>query len=226
MATVSLIRVKKRVISVLMANRLDPYSGEIPTPASNSRYQSTEEIEDAALEADALIVQARISTPGDPYGNSWRAYSPSLANGALIPAHLGAITGAEVADGDIDDDASYQPARFTSSRAEILAMRAHPALYPDSKRWVFIEESIIYHNGDAARVWRPAFTKSDACQAPETDEMAVIAQTLAILPKDGAVTPEIYQAAAQYAEWYISTQIKGLNMALPNVEQIEQQLAA
>lgn len=222
MPAVSLLTVKKRVNAILMTNRLSPYAGVVGTGSvGNSRYQSDDEIQDTILEADAVICQARISTPGDPYRNTWVSFTADLAHAALIPPHIGSVGGV-----DVKVSTTYTPARFASSKAEILAMRAHPALYPDAKNWAFIEDAVIYHNGDFARVWRSTFTKSATTQAPEQDEMAVIAMTLGMLPKDGAVTPEIYDAGARYAQWYIQSVIKGLSVNLPEVEQIESQLAA
>ena len=219
MGTVNLLRCQKRVVSVLMANRLSPYAGT--ASGSNSRYQVTQEITDAILEGDAIICYARMNTPGDPYRASWMEVTDDIENGALIPAYVGAQGAVEVAVGS-----TYLPARFTSSRAEVLAMRAHPTLYPNAERWAFIEDGVLYHNGDAGRIWVPQFTKSTVCQAPETDELAVIATSIACLPKDGAVTPEIYSLSGDYSRWYITTQIKGDRMALPEVEQIETRLAA
>lgn len=221
MPSTNLQTVQKRVISILMANRLSPYAGTIPTPASNSRYQDNDEIKDAALEADTVICQARITTPGDPHRNKWISLTADLASGVLIPEHTGAIVGFQVKVGS-----TYTDARFTSSRAEVLAMRTHPTLYPNAQNWGFVEEGMLYHNGDFGRIWRSNFTKSDACQSPEEDQTAVIAGTLGSLPKDGSVTPEIYTMGARYFEWYIQTQIKGQPVALPEIQQIEQRLAA
>lgn len=161
---------QKRVISILQANRLNPYGGVVGTGSSqNSRYQVNQEITDAILEADAVICQARISTPGDPYRNTWMSVSADIANGALIPPHIGVVTGLQVKVGS-----TYTDARFATSRAEMLALRAHPTLYPNAKNWGFVESGLLYHNGDFARVWRSTFTKSAACQSPEQDQTAVI----------------------------------------------------
>lgn len=215
MPATNLQTVKRRVISILMANRLDPYSGTIPTPATNSRYQSTTEIEDAALEADAIICQARISTPGDPYAATWKSVSPDIAHGALIPAHIGAVGGVEVKVGS-----TYTPARFASSKAEILAMRQHSAIYPNAQNWCYIIDGQLFHNGDAARVWRSVFTKSAACQSPEQDELAVVYGTVSSLVKDGSNTPEIFGEFAAYFQAYIQM-IKGESVILPDVEKVE-----
>lgn len=227
MPAVSLQRVQKRIVSLLFANRLAPYSGLIPTPASNSRYQSLPELTDAILEFDGVIVQARMNIPGDPFRTTWMAISEDIQNGQLIPPHIGSAGNVEV--GILDEDTqeyTYTPARYASSRAEILAMRAHPTLYTDAELWAFTEDGTLYHNGDVGRIWRPQYTKSSVCQAPDVDELAVVAGTLGGLPKDGAVTPEIYSAGASYAQWYIASQIKGDRIALPEVEQIESRLAA
>lgn len=222
MPSTNLQTCQKRVISILMANRLNPYAGVVGTGSSqNSRYQVNQEITDAILEADAVICQARISTPGDPYRNTWVSFSADLAHAALIPPHIGSVGGVEVKVGS-----TYTPARFTSSKAEILAMRAHPTLYPDAKNWAFIEDAQIFHNGDFARVWRSSFTKSATCQSPDQDQTSVIAGALGGLAKDGSVTPEIYTMGATYFQWYLQTQIKGQVVALPEIQQIEQRLAA
>lgn len=222
MPATNLLICQRRVISVLQANRLNPYGGVVGTGSSqNSRYQVTQEITDAILEADAVICQARISTPGDPYRNTWVSFTPDLAHAALIPAHIGSVGGV-----DVKVSSTYTPARFTSSKAEILAMRAHPTLYPDAKNWAFIEDSQLFHNGDFARVWRSSFSKSAACQSPEQDQTAVIAGALGGLAKDGSVTPEIYTMGATYFQWYIQTEIKGNQVPLPEVETIETALAA
>lgn len=219
MPQTNLLLCQKRVVSILFANRLNPYAGT--ASGSNSRYQVTQEITDSILEADAVICQARMNTPGDPYRSSWLVVSADINNGELIPAHTGSVGGVEVAI-----STTYAPARFASSRAEILAMRAHPLLYTNAERWAFIEDGTLYHNGTTGRVWVPEFTKSSVCQSPDVDQTAVIAGALAGLPKDGAVTPEIYGAGATYMQWYIASQIKGERIALPEVEQIEQKLAA
>lgn len=222
MPSTNLQTCQKRVISILMANRLSPYAGVVGTGASqNSRYQVTQEITDAILEADAVICQARISTPGDPYRNTWVSFSADLAHAALIPPHIGSVGGVDVKVGE-----TYTPARFTSSKAEILAMRAHPTLYPNAQNWAFIEDSQLFHNGDFGRVWRSMFTKSAACQSPEQDQTAVIAGAVGSLPKDGSVTPEIYSMGASYFQWYIDSEIKGKPVPLPEIQQIEQRLAA
>lgn len=221
MPAVNLTTVKKRVVSILMANRLSPYSGAVGTGQStNSRYQSDVEIADAILDADSVICQARISNPGDPYRNTWMNTTADLASGSLIPPSIGALGGVEVKVGS-----TYTPARFTSSKAEILAMRAHSALYPNAQNWAFIEDGMLFHNGDYGRVWRSTFTKSTVCQAPEQDEFAVIVGAVASLAKDGAVTPEIYQMSGQYFQVYLQM-LRGESVALPAVETIENQLAA
>lgn len=216
MPSTNLQTCQKRVHSILMTNRLSPYAGTVGTGSGgNSRYQSDQEITDAILEADAVICQARISTPGDPYRNTWVTTSGDLAHGALIPAHIGSVGGVEVKVGS-----TYTPARFASSKAEILAMRAHPTLYPDAKNWCYLIDGQIFHNGDSARVWRSTFTKSAAPQSPEQDEWAVICGAISGLAKDGANTPEIYSQCGQYFQSYIQM-LRGESVVVPQVEVAE-----
>lgn len=218
MAVANLVRIRTRVISILLANRLAPYTDAV---GGNSRYPVITEFTDTTLEADSVLIHARISTPGDPYRAGFMGASINLANGDRIPAHIGAVGDIDVAIG-----ATFAPARFAKSKAEIIALIEHPLLYPGARRWAFIEDGRVFHNGDAARVWYPTYSKSAVCQSPEVDELALVAGTLGFVPKDGAVTPEIYEKGASYFQWYIETQIKGKNVILPEVEVIERQLAA
>lgn len=215
---VDIVKVRTRVISLLMANRLSPYTDAV---GGNSRYPVKTEFTDTTLQVDALIIQARVSTPGDPHRSRFITSEDGLAHGAYITGHTGTHGDVDVAIG-----ADYQPARYAKSRAEVISLVEHPAIYPNTERWAFVEDSRVFHNGDAARVWRSTFTKTDDCQAPEEDELAEVAGTLGFLPKDGAVTPELYDRGAQYFMWYIETQIKGKSVVLPEIEVIERQLAA
>lgn len=218
MPVVNIATVRTRVINLLLANRLAPNTDAV---GGNSRYPTLGEFTTTILEVDAMIVGARIATPGDPYRTGFIASSANLAHGDRVPGHTGAKGDIDVAIG-----ATFAPARYAKSRAEVIALKEHPLLYPNSQRWAFIEDSRVFHNGDAARVYYPVFTKTAACQAPEEDELAEVAGTLGFMPKDGAVSPEIYDRGAQYFMWYIDKQIKGKNTIVTEIEQIERQLAA
>lgn len=220
MGVCDIARIRKGVISALMANRLSPYAGTIPSPPTNSRYQDVAEFDDTILQVDAMVVHARISNPGDEYRPMFITATGNLANGDFVPGHIGANGNV-----DIDSGSGFKPARYTKSRAELIAVMAHPALYPDAEDWCFVEDSQIFHNGNAARVWRPTYTKTAACQSPDVDELAIKMGTLGSIPKDGAIQPEIYSAGANYFAAYLQM-IKGEKVILPEVVAIERQLAA
>lgn len=217
MAVTSLLKVRTRIISLLQANRLDPYSGSVGSGSStNSRYQVDQEFNDAILEADAVVCQAIIETSGHPYAALFLTASGNLVHGAVIPPYVGAIAKITV-DGT--------PSRQTKSLAELLEVKANAALYPSAAFWHFIESNYIYNSGTNAVVYYPSFTKSTACQSHEMYEAAVICLTLALLAKDGALTPEIYSEYAGYADKYLSM-IRGKQETLPEIEQVERAVAA
>lgn len=218
MAQCNIQRIRTRAIAILLANRLSSYSDLV---GGNSRYPVTQEFTDTILEVDAMVVNARLSNPGDPYRPGFMiAPSVNLAHGDLIPSHIGAHGDVDVSIGGV-----FEPARYAKSRAEVIALREHPALYPNTKRWAFIEDNRVFHNGDAARVWYPSFTKGSVCQAPEQDELAEICGTVAMMPKDGAVTPELYGQLGQYFAAYLAM-LRGEKATLPPIEEVERQLAA
>lgn len=208
------------MISALLANRLAPYSGVIPSPPTNARYQDVNEINDVALQVDATCVNARISNPGDPYRPNFVTVTGNLANGDFITPHVGANGSV-----DLDIGAGFKPARYAKSRSELISIREHPTLYPDAANYCFIEDGQVFHNGNAARVWRSTFTKTAACQSPDVDELAIKMGTIGFLPKDGSVTPELYSTGANYFAAYLQT-LRGEQVTLPEVEVIERQMAA
>src|ERR1700754_3340058 len=164
--------ISRRVVSALMANRLAPYSGGVGTgEGTNSRYQSDEEITDAILEIDAVIVQTRLANPGDPYRSMFMGVTESteLANNAFIPAHIGAQGNLDIKVGG-----QYQAAKIAPSRSEMASVIANPTLYPNADGWGLIEDSQITFQGDKGQVWVPSFIKTAECQAPQVDELAEI----------------------------------------------------
>lgn len=218
MAVVDIATVRKRVISLLMANRLGPYSGAVGTGSStNSRYQSTQEITDAALEADAMVVETIIGTAGHPYASQFMTVSANIVSGGLIPAHTG-VQGIVRVDGVV--------ARLAGSEAEIAEIIANPALYPNASKWYVINGSNIVHTGTNATVTYPVFNPSTtACQSPSVYESAVVAGAISLLAKDGAVTPELYGAMGQFFQTCLRM-IAGMQTVLPPVEQAEKAMQA
>lgn len=215
MGTVNDKVVRRRVIAMLFANRLTPYTDTVPESGSgvNARYPRTQEFTDSILEVDALICQARASTPGDPYRSQWMDVTGPLVSGTIIPAHIGAKGNIEIDNGD-----GWIPARLANSREEMIEIINNPSLYSSLR--AFIEDNEILHNAKRARVRYPNFEKTDVCQAPDVDELAVVMGTLGSMPKDGAVSPEIYSVGAQYLQAYIAM-IKGEQVMLPEVAQFE-----
>lgn len=218
MAVTDIATVRKRVISLLMANRLSPYGGVVGTGSStNSRYQSTQEITDAALEADSLIVETIIGTAGHPYASQFMVESPDIATGGLIPAHTG-VQGIVRVDGVV--------ARLAGSQAEISEILANPTLYPNASKWYVINGNNIVHTGAVAKVTYPVFTPgTTVCQSPNVYESAVVAGAISLLAKDGSVTPELYGAMGQFFQRCLQM-IAGMQTVLPPVEQAEQMMQA
>lgn len=220
MPTVNDTVIRKRVVALLLANRASPYAGTVGTGSStNSRYQSDAEITDAMLEADAQVCLARMSNPGDPFRETWMTVASGLANGDRIPAFTGAV-----GDVDVDAGSGHVPAKYASSRMELIEIGDNPTLYPDADKYCFVEDGRVFHNAVNARVHYPSFIKSTVCQSPEADEAAVIAGTVSFLVKDGSSSPELFAAMAAYFQAYLAM-LRGEEVLLPKVEQFERMAA-
>lgn len=216
MPVVVIANVRIQAINLLLANRLAPNTDAV---GGNSRYPVLAEFTSTILRVDGILVQARISNRDDPYRPSFMSVTANLADGDFIPGHIGV-------DGEIIIDptggGTFQPALMAKDRDEVEEMKAYPALYP-TKLWGVIEGGQVFHNGSAARVRYPAYTKTGACQAPEVDELAEILGTVGMLPKDGSVTPELYSNCANYFIAY-EQRLRGVEVPLPEIQQIKRQL--
>lgn len=213
MAKVDIVLVRKRVLEKLLASPLAArYTDAIGT---NAEYPMLAEITDTIIDIDALLILAHINVEGDPVRAEFMAEQVAKHGDYLN------------IDGDIDVDpdgnGSFKPARYASSRAEIMEIIANPTLYPDAKRWVFVEDSRIFTPAKVVKVWHSNFVKGDVCQAPEFDTLAEIAGTISALEKDGGNT-SFFARHGQYLDWHISNNIKGESQVLPDVEAIETSL--
>lgn len=218
MAVVSISRVRKRVIELLLAaGRGARYADAV---ADQKRYAVLQELTDAIVEADMSVCMAVIETPGHPYRASFMTPSPNLASGDFIPAHVGGHGKVE-----IDNGSGFKGGRLASSREEVLEMIEQPSLYASGGRWYWIEDNEIVHNGSAAKVWYPSFTKNDAaCQAHELYTAAVLAAAIPLLRKDGgdASFYDDYAVIASLCE----ARIRRRERTLPDIEQLKVELAA
>lgn len=204
-------------MSLLFVNRLSPYTGTVGTGSGlNARYQDANEFNDTILEIDSQIILARVSSPGDPYAGQFIGASANISHGGIVPAHIGFIAKITV-DGVVS--------RQTTSLAELLEVKANAALYPNASAWHFMEAGCLYISGTVGVVYYPTYTKTAACQAPDVDELAEVMGTVGSLPKDGAVTPELYTTAMSYYMAYLQ-KLEGKDVILPEIQQIERQLQA
>lgn len=218
MAVVSISRVRKRVIELLLAaGRGARYTDAL---ADQKRYTVLQELTDAIVEADMSVCMAVIETPGHPYRSGFMTPSSPLATGDFIPAHVGGHGKVE-----IDNGSGYKGGRLASSREDVLEMIEQTGLYATAGRWYWIEDNEIVHNGSAAKVWHPSFTKNDsACQAHELYTAAVIAATIPLLRKDGG-DPQFFSDYALIAG-LAEQRIRRRERTLPDIEQLKVELAA
>ena len=218
MAVVSISRVRKRVIELLLAaGRGARYTDAV---GDQKRYAVLQELTDAIVEADMHVCMAILETPGHPYRAGFMTPSGNLANGDFIPAHVGGHGKVEI---DPTGGGTFRGGILAESLDELLEVLHHPTLFPNCTRYYFVEDGCIHHTGSAAKVWYPAFTKNDAaCQAHELYTAAVIAGAIALLRKDGG-DPGFFNDYAQ-AALAAEALIRGGAKALPDVEQLRLQL--
>jgi hypothetical protein len=222
LSVVSVSRVRNRVVELLLASgRGARYTGAVSATDGNGRFEVTQEMTDAIIEADMAVCLACIETVGHPYRVGFLVASSSLANEDLLPSHVGADGVVKI---DETGTGTFKDGILAESKDDLLEALRNPTLYPDSKRYYWLEDSQVVHGGASARVYYPSFTKNDAaCQAHEAYTSAVIAGALAGLKKDAVGDDFIAYYARQFE--MMLRDIKGRLLVIPETQQFEKAAA-
>ena len=145
MADADITLIRAQVLEKLLAApRAARYTDAI---GENSDYPILNEITDNILIIDADICNLIIATPGHPFRSKFMVASGNLLHGDFVPVHTGAHGDVQVSVGGIFDFS-----KTAKSRDEVLHMRSFPNLYGQSRHH-YIEDSVVSHNGDFAKVW-------------------------------------------------------------------------
>lgn len=170
------------------------------------------ELTNMILAADARICAARAAKVGDGYRSLFLSLSASIAHTGTIPDHLGPIE--QVTIKHVSADSDYKAGKFDASLtlADIERWRAnvgtrygaaHDAANSLLSGYYIRRGSQLFYTGSDAKVLIATFTRSGACQAPETDEDMLFGLALGDCLKEGDEGPFIAtivaDARAQYA---------------------------
>jgi hypothetical protein len=180
--------------------------------ASNDARRNDTELTNIILAADARICAARASKVGDGYRSLFLSLSASITHGGTIPDHLGPIE--QVTIKYVSADTDYKAGKFDASLslADIERWRAnvgtryvtaHNAANSALSGFYIRRGNQLFYTGADAKCLIATFTRSGACQSPETDEDMLLGLSLGDCLKEGDVGPFIAtivaDARAEYA---------------------------
>lgn len=180
--------------------------------ASDDNRRNTTELTNIILAADARICAARAARVGDGYRSLFLGLSTSIAHGGVIPDHLGPIEQVTIKYGS--GDSTYRAGKYDPAvglddierwRANVGTRygAAHDAANSVLSGYYRIEGSQLFYTGSDAKAQIATFTRTAACQAPETDEDMLTGLSLGDAVKEGDNGPFINtlvaDARAEYA---------------------------
>lgn len=170
--TASFTTVGSLVVAALNA------AGTYTAVPSDPRFYTTQ-IQDACNNADGLVVEAICSNRSHPRRQGFLT-SSIVANGALVPSHIGPIEGVVI------DGKGSEPWPVT----EIENERLNPlSLISYNKHYWIDGSNLFFHNGTSATVHYAAYTRSLAnppvLQSPDeyTDVIVAGAMTMLATPE-------------------------------------------
>lgn len=181
--------------------------------SSDDNRRNTTELQKIILGADARVCAARASRVGDGYRSLFLSLSASITHGGTIPDHLGPIE--QVTIKYVAADTDYKAGKFDASLslADIERWRAnlgtkyviaHDAAGSATSGFYIRRGSQLFYTGADAKCLLATFTRSGACQAPETDEDVVLGLAAGAALKEGDngtfLNTLVADARAEYAE--------------------------
>jgi len=205
-----LATVRGRLIQAVNASPAATWATTISSTDDGRR--NTTELTNIILAADARICVARASKVGDGYRSLFLSLSGSIAHGGTIPDHLGPIE--QVTIQHVSSDSDYKAGKFDPalSLADIERWRAnagsrygadHDAANSVTTGFYLRRGSQLFYTGADAKALIATFSRSAACQAPETDEDMLLGLALGAAVKEGdslsEIAPLIKDARAQFA---------------------------
>lgn len=161
--------------------------------ATDDARRNTTELTNIVLAADARVCETRASCIGDGYRSLFLSLSASIAHGSVIPDHLGPIeqvtiqlvaAGSFVA-GKFDKDITLADIERWRSNTDSRYGAAHNAAGSITAGYYIRRGSQLFYTGNDAKAQIATFTRSGACQAPETDENLVLGLALGSSFKEG-----------------------------------------
>lgn len=206
-----LATVRGRMIAAVNAAPAATWTTTI-TAANDNRRNDTE-LDNIILAADARICQAHAKKRGDGYRSLFLSLSASVTHGSELPDSLG--TPEQILIKYVAADTEYKPGQFDSSLslADINRWRtnagtrygvAHDAASSVLSGFFRLESRQLFYTGADAKAQIATFTRTGACQTPETEEDMLLGLSLGDALKEGDTGPFIAtivgDARAEYAE--------------------------
>lgn len=205
-----LTTVRGRLIAAVNAAPAATWATTISAVDDNRRNDT--ELDKIILAADARICAARAKRWGDGYRSLFLSLSGSIAHGTVLPDSLGPPEQILIKYAAADTD--YKAGKYDSSvtLADIERWRAnvgsrygasHNAANSVLSGYFRLMGRQLFYTGSDAKAQLATFTRTAACQAPESDEDMLLGLALGDAVKEGDTGPFIAtivgDAHAEYA---------------------------
>jgi hypothetical protein len=169
------------------------------------------------LEADELLMLDVRNTPGHPWATTFYALSTALSNGDKIPASdspIHRVTWSATSNGTYTDSEE-------ADKADIVEAIRDYTLFGDAVTDTYGFHNVIdgqlYTTSPYVKVVQAPWTRTSACQSPQSYTTGVILTAIALAPKEGLDANLLEFAQARSNEF--RQMIRSGAMLLPTVTQ-------
>jgi len=215
MAVASITECTKRFNRLLFLT--DSYTDALSSPPLRRSFNSDDEIEDIILEADELLMLDVRNTVGHPWAPTFFALSTALVHGDKIPASdapISKVQWATTSGGTYQDSEEADKADIVEAIKDYTLFGASAA---DTYGYHIIIDGQLFTTSPYVKVTQSVWTRTSACQSPQSYTTAIILTAIALAPKEG-LNQDLLNFASQQSMQFRSM-IRSGAMLLPTVTQ-------
>lgn len=195
----------------------DSYVTAISSPPLRRSFNSDTEIADIILEADELLMLDVRNTVGHPWASTFFTLSSALVHGDKVPASdapINKVQWSTTSGGTYQDSEEADKADIVEAIKDYTLFGASAA---DTYGYHIIVDGQLYTTSPFVKLTQAPWTRTAACQSPQSYTTAVILTAIALAPKEG-INQDLL-AFAQGQSTQFRAMIRSGSMLLPPVTQ-------
>lgn len=170
---------------------VDTYAAALANPPKKRSFNSETEITDIVLEADELLCLDIRETVEHPYAATFFTLSAALVHGDAIPASDGVIHAVRWSTTSGGTYILSEEGNKDDIISAVADFTIYGAAATDIYGYHYIERGVLYTTNPFTKVTQTQFTRTSACQAPQSYTNGILSTAVSIAYRDSMDIPVV-----------------------------------